>query len=297
MQRHWLLIVKHNIKTYILNPDQFWSGFFVVMKKVIQLIQNLSIDITLGSIVMTLFVGEILEVNINFNMLLGLAIAIWLIYTTDHLLDAYKAKTTVVNPRHAFHQEYFKPLIFTATAAFAIGLWNLNELPERTIWIGVILALISLLYLLYSYFSSRGINKELMAAVVYALGVVAAPISLLESVNIECLILLIILTLLAYTNLLLVSFFEEVVDRTDQVQSVTIRKTRKGVANLIYFLMLILSVLITVGLLINKLDYAYVVFLVMVLILFVVLKCRSKLSDQYRLICDGIFFIPLIYLL
>ena len=188
------------------------------MNKVLQFIQNLSLDITTGSVVMTLFVGEILEVRVSAYMVCGLAIAIWLIYTTDHLLDAYKAKEGLINPRHAFHRKYLRLIFSIALIVFLLGLLNLSQLPERTIWIGCVLALISLIYLLYSYFSKSAVNKELFAAIVYAIGVCVSPISLIEELSIESLGLIVILSLVAYGNLLIISVFEETLDRQDKSQ-------------------------------------------------------------------------------
>lgn len=267
------------------------------MRKLIRFIQNLSLDITMGSIVMTLFVAEILEVNITLSMVIGLAIAIWLIYTGDHLLDAYKSKESVSNPRHAFHQRYFKALLPISAFVFVLGLWNITYLPLRTIEIGGILALLSLVYLLYSYHSKRGVNKEFFAAIVYAVGVCVAPASILQGNSMEIIGLIIILTLIAYSNLLIISIFEESVDRTDMVKSVAIRKDVNRTVKLAYAMLVLAFVITFVFLLSNNLDHAYSLLLVMIAILFFTIRMRAKTLEIYRVLCDGIFLIPIIYLL
>ncbi len=266
------------------------------MNKALQFIQNLSLDITIGSVVMTLFVGEILEVKVTLNMAFGLAIAIWLIYTADHLLDAYKSKGSVTNPRHAFHSKYFKFIISIALLVFSLGLVNLTQLPESTIWIGGILALISLVYLLYSYFSKKAINKELFAAIVYAVGICVAPLSLLDEIGIESISLMIILSLVAYGNLLIISVFEEKLDRNDKVKSVAIRKETSGTLKLIHVVLILAFISSVIMLITNGLDHAYTLLIVMIAVLFLTIRYRSNFINQYRLICDGIFLIPLIYL-
>ena len=58
------------------------------MGRVIHFVQNLSLDITAGAVVMSFFVAHLLGVALTVSMVIGLAIAIWLIYTLDHLKDA-----------------------------------------------------------------------------------------------------------------------------------------------------------------------------------------------------------------
>ena len=65
------------------------------MLKIIHFVQNLSLDITAGAVIMTLFLGQVFEVEVSGTMVAGLAIAIWLIYTADHLFDAFKLKIAV----------------------------------------------------------------------------------------------------------------------------------------------------------------------------------------------------------
>ncbi|WP_339608375.1 hypothetical protein [uncultured Roseivirga sp.] len=57
------------------------------MRKLLTLIQNLSLDVTAGAVICSLYVAKLFEVRLESSMLVGLGVAIWLIYTIDHLFD------------------------------------------------------------------------------------------------------------------------------------------------------------------------------------------------------------------
>jgi hypothetical protein len=57
-----------------------------MIKRAWELIKNLSLDVTAGAVISSLFVGKVFKVQLSLNMIFGLGIAIWLIYTVDHLM-------------------------------------------------------------------------------------------------------------------------------------------------------------------------------------------------------------------
>lgn len=269
------------------------------MRKLIHFVQNLSLDITAGSLVMCLFIGKLFAVAVSNSMLLGLALAIWLIYSGDHLLDAKKAKEQVSNPRHAFHKKFFQIISGIALIAFSVGLWNLKFLPERTMIFGAVLAGLSLLYLVYSYTAKRAFNKELFAALVYAFGVSVAPLSLLKYFHTEYLWTVLIVVLLAYSNLLIISDYESHVDREDNQQSVALRLDNRWFKKVITISLILCFMLTQAYWFETANTLAYFIFMLMLLVLsalYIKPKWFSK-GLLYRILGDGIFFLPIFYLL
>ncbi len=268
------------------------------MLKIIHFVQNLSLDITAGAVIMTLFLGKVFEVEVTSSMVIGLAIAIWLIYTIDHLFDAYKLKSEAKNPRHAFHQKYFKVLISFALIVFALGLWNLKFLPEKTLYYGMILAALSGFYLTYSYLNKKAINKEVFAAFVYTAGIATAPISMTTSIDWVQGILLLQIFLLAYANLMIIPLFEFDIDVEDHHSSVV---TLKGVLNVRQRILLLCSstiLLFVIQFFLLK-SYPFLgLILIMTFIIFIMIN-RQDLFRKYqlfRILADGIFFLPALYL-
>ena len=269
------------------------------MLKIIHFVQNLSLDITIGAVIMTLFIGEVFGVALSYPMLTGLAIAIWLIYTVDHLLDARKAKMIPSNPRHAFHQRYFKSMVGFAMIVFAIGLWNLGNLPQSTLIFGFFLAATSGVYLLYSYFSQKPFRKELFAAFVYTAGISTPPLGMMDTLEWYQLLFLLQLFTLVYANLLIIPLFEHDIDVEDHHTSVA---TLKGASTVKQRVLLICSLNTFMIILQLYSPFSLSIHLILGLMTFVLFTLVNKQSffrkyQLFRILADGIFFLPAIYFL
>lgn len=247
-----------------------------------------------------LFVGAVFGVNIDKHMLIGLGIAIWLIYTFDHLRDAHKSLTRPVNPRHAFHYDYKGVLIGVAGIVFLGGIINAFYLPSRTIQLGLLLAFLSGCYFLYIHRSKKQANKELFAALGYTAGVFTAPFGLLEEGNWTYWIIMFQFFLMAYANLMIIPLYELEIDEGDNINSVARNLGLKKTEMIIRVVMglSLLIMLLFLGFLQIE-QRAQFVFMAMGLSLLILLTKHPILKKGmlYRIICDGIFFLPIIYLL
>lgn len=269
------------------------------MNKIIHFVQNLSLDITLGSVISSMFLARVMGVEVTSSMMTGLAIAIWLIYTFDHLRDAYKAPGEANNPRHAFHQKFFKPIVGVAVVVFSVGVYNLQYLPWATIEIGLVLVVLSGLYFIYLMLAKKAINKELFAATVYVAGIATAPLSQVNSFQIEWLLVLIAFWILAYGNLLIIPLYEVELDEKDNQESIVTRLGVKKVRSILIWLLILCTVLIQYYGYESGNMQAYIIMLLMVFTL-IVLLVRPRYFRQfqlYRILSDGIFFLPGILLL
>ena len=269
------------------------------MLKFIHFVQNLSLDITAGAAVMTLFIAKVYQVSISSYAILGLSIAIWLIYTVDHLLDAQRAKQELLNPRHAFHLKYNKWIIVLATLIFLVGLWNLQNLPIKTLLYGMALVVLSAVYLLNIYKKKKLFQKEIFAAFVYTAGVATAPLSQLDSLNGLDVLLLVQIFLLAYSNLLIIPLYEYQMDREDQHSSiVTIQGTASVIRRVNILCVLCLLLIIMIYVLESSAELSLIL-ASMTCVLYVLLHQQVffRRYQLYRVLADGIFFIPVIYLL
>lgn len=269
------------------------------MSRIIHFVQNLSLDITAGAVISSLFLAQLFGVELTQAKLVGLAIAIWLIYTFDHLRDAYKAEGAVINPRHAFHQQYFKSLVGISLVVFALGLYNLQFLPEPTLRLGFVLVGLTSLYFLYLIYSKKAFSKEIFAATVYVAGIATAPISLLQNFKFEYLLILFIFWLLALSNLFLIPLFEEDLDKAQDEGSVVRHQGRYRVQGWLPWI-LGLSFLINLLYLFLAADIAgFLVFTAMHLALAMLLvkPLWFEKYQLYRIISDGIFFLPGLLLL
>ena len=265
------------------------------MSKIVALIQNLSLDITAGALLSSAFICRVMNVPINTAMLVGLGIAIWLIYTVDHLLDARKVSGPATNPRHRFHQRYFKPIALSALLLFVLGVYNATRLPIQTVKLGILLAGLSGMYFLYLALSKSDRHKEFFAAVVYSAGVFTGPVSLLSSWDWAYLITFLQFFILASVNLMLLPVFEVEMDDSQQMSSIALRQGKRALIIRALTLLFINALLIARGFFLNLNAYGQQdVFVAMTLVLQLMAWQPGWFArgQRYRLAGDGIFLIP-----
>jgi len=270
------------------------------MEKIIAFVQNLSLDITAGAVISSLYIAKVFKVELSNQVLLGLAVAIWLIYTADHLWDGYRVKGEAVNPRHAFHQRHFKLICWVAVLVFGYGVYNTFELPSDTIWFGLGLVALTGLYFLYLKVSKAQLQKELFAAFIYVAGIFVGPMSLLEHWDWVMLVAFIQFFLLAYVNLMLFPLFEREEDDKQGMASIVInrgaKQTKRRIALALIFNGLIAIVCMAIDL--NESNFQFMLLAMSwPLLLLFIRQDAFRRYQLYRIVGDGIFFLPALALL
>ena len=76
-----------------------------IFRKILLYLNLLSLDVVLGAMAGMLFFSDLLEVNIAGSVYFLLGLAVWSIYTLDHLMDARSAINKPQSPRHQLHQK------------------------------------------------------------------------------------------------------------------------------------------------------------------------------------------------
>src|SRR5688572_24614318 len=137
-----------------------------------RIIRHLSIDVAIGASSMMGLVAAFLGVDVDSIYYFLLFLITWLIYTTDHLMDARSIPHDANTARHRFHQTYYKPIL---TAAI-LGIFVFIILIPRDIGIGLFYHALVLAGLVILYFLSliwarktqfRYVLKELFIALCY----------------------------------------------------------------------------------------------------------------------------------
>ena len=212
-------------------------------------IQFLSLDVVAGALISSLFIAKTLGVGLRNPMLVGLGIAIWLIYTIDHLIDAKAIKGSATNPRHAFHQKYFIPMVVLAVIAFGVGLWNIYFLPIQTIKFGGVLVFCVGVYFLTIRMVNRKLllHKEISAALIYSFGIFAAPLSMSFEIDGATAFLFLEFMILVLINLLVFPLFEIDSDKADHMKSLPISIGEDRVRRIVNWLLGLMACLLLVG--------------------------------------------------
>jgi hypothetical protein len=170
---------------------------------------------------------------------IALPLSVWVIYTTDHLLDAYRLQERASTPRHRFHHRYFRPIALV----WGLGLlscltWIPWLAPPRLLWFGLGMGGLVLLHLALVFLvkdrTSLLFIKELGVGGIYAAGVWGGPLALhLGHWPSGIAWLFGQFFLLAMINLLAFSMYEHDIDEQDGHTSFVRAVGRRGARSLI----------------------------------------------------------------
>lgn len=266
--------------------------------RVYQYINILSIDIVAGAIICALFFAKIFQVQIKTYGLLALGLTVWIIYTVDHLRDAKKIKHHASTQRHRFHQQHFHTLMWLVGLAMVLDTFTIFFIRRQVFEWGLILSAIVMLYLIAQH--SLRFLKELFIASLYTCGVLilSATITAIE-VDLVHQLLILQFGFIAWINLVLFSWFDQVFDLRDEqnsfVTTVGERATRLFLCGLFGFNFLLTAIQI----IFHGPLTPVLILLMMNTILFLIFIWRTALAknDLYRLIGDAVFLFPVFFLL
>lgn len=266
----------------------------------------MSLDIVLGACIGAFFFGQLIGIPSEPVVIAELGLAVWLIYTADHLLDAQKIKHKAHTRRHLFHQKYRKQILTIFFLVLAVALGLLPFLPLRTLSLGLIPAGSVLLYfsVLQLLGSRSSPHKEPVIAVIYGLGVFLPAFSSFQGEWPSWFVILPIQYIgLALANLLEFSYFEIRTDKRDGHGSFVRFLGEKGSFYLIIFLLLstltlpfIIFFLNENSVFPNEFWQAQHVLQAMNLALALILLFPDffRKKERYRTLGDGIFLFPLV---
>ncbi|MDJ1471235.1 hypothetical protein [Xanthocytophaga flava] len=273
------------------------------MKSVIAIYEKISIlslDVVAGAVCCSAMFARQMHIKIFWYQYFVLASSVWLIYTIDHLLDAFR-NPVLVSPRHRFHKKYQKPLcILSAVVCVVTAGITFTKLPISVILFGMALGAAMLTYLaLTHFFSFSFFFKEGWVACLYTLGVwgsVAVQTSHIRQSHLftGCIFGIIILQ-----QAMLLAWYESEEDTQQEMLSLM---QRQNVTRLHLFLkmLIILALAATLGglLLLNNTVLDQKVWLTLVIIASLLtfitfFPDRFREGYRYRFLSDGILLLPL----
>lgn len=262
----------------------------------------MNFDTAIGAAITSLFIAKIIGSVVPIIATIVLLIAVLAIYNFDHLLDAKKIRGTAISGRHRFYQQHFNSLAIYQLILLVALLISSWFLPATIAQAGIILAVITLIYflLLFIVLPNQFASKELMIAVVFASGVLLAPISVksAQMFSLEILLLWLEVFLLALANTLILAWFDYNNDKKEGQSSLAQIVGFKTVRTLSFIALVVLLAIIIISLVNGSFWADQLVFFMMGMILFVslVLGTQAKLQDALRIAGETIFLIPLVRL-
>lgn len=266
----------------------------------------LSLDVALGALGGGMMVASYLNVEMNWSWYVILPLAVWAIYTADHLMDAFKLKSEASTARHKFHHDHFNLLMALAgLAALSCVVLALLFLGQLGFYFGLGMGAFVLLHLslvkVVGERTSPLLVKELGVASIYALGIWGLPI--LEAGRWQdpsVMLPLLQFFMMAFANLLEFSLFEHDLDEADGQTSFVRALGKPRSLSMVRFVLAI-AVAIGVFVLTRSSETAVMrlelLFSIMAGILSALVYRMDWFAqnERYRAWGDGVFLLPFLY--
>ncbi|WP_092894829.1 hypothetical protein [Algoriphagus aquimarinus] len=273
--------------------------------KFYQRITWLSIDVVLGTMAGMLFFSRALRTELAWQEYALLGMAVWCIYTADHLMDARKLTVDHAEDRHHFHLIYRKPLLVLLALVGAVGLfWAIvffgfsNELFFGA---GLGLVILGIMLAVRKLGAKQVRLKELSSAIFYVVGISWLP--WYETVEIDYTWTAFALTILymglAYLNLIMLSSLDSESDKEAGFSSIATIIPQEKLDPRIRQLAIGLILVALIGLvLVNSLYRIFPSLVLIMLLLHYLSFFKSGLRpEQIRMRMEIVFLIPALLLL
>jgi hypothetical protein len=143
----------------------------------LRLLRALSLDVVAGAACGGLLAEYAAGARMRPAWWVALLTAVWSIYTTDHLLDAFRGRVPLPTHRHSFHRRHAAWLLVGLTLAIGVGLAAAFALRPAVRAFGFGLGAVVVTYLASAQgLVLRSLPKEPVAGAMYAAGIWGGPL-------------------------------------------------------------------------------------------------------------------------
>jgi hypothetical protein len=253
----------------------------------------LSLDVALGAVISAAFLGRILHVHILPQGYVLLGIIVWLIYTADHLLDAWSMREDATSERHRFHQKHFVTILLVFLAAGIVALGLIFLIRIQLITAGIVFGTFVVTYLLVNrwlkYF------KELTGSLLYTGGVLLPAWTILsQPLDTDQLTLILIFSLIVFSNMLIFARFSIGEDILNRQKSLATIMGVRPMNTLIYIVCATCFCLMIYQATRDVSPELFVMFTMELVLLVIFVAKYFRYDDRYRIYGDGIFLLPIL---
>jgi predicted nucleic acid binding AN1-type Zn finger protein len=268
--------------------------------KFLTILHLLSFDVVLGAVVCNIMFWKLNKIppEHSFAVVVILGLSVWIIYVLDRLLDNRKSDFNL-SERHLFHRENTKILWYFIVLLVIICSILVFYLPFNIIIFGIVISLLTGIYLLIISKISSNNNfqhyKEPITTFVYVSAVFGTTI--LHNPQFSSLLIGFIFLLIVFQNLLLFSLseFKKNTNFYNLAEHFGIKKS-----NLIIVVITCIITILGVYLInYSSSNYENKVVFMEINMSFILLTIHLfdnffLTNDRYRWVGDGIFLLPLL---
>jgi 4-hydroxybenzoate polyprenyltransferase len=254
----------------------------------------LSIDVALGAVCCALWFASLFEITLRPQALIVLGLTVWIIYTTDHLLDAKKIKGPASTVRHRYHQQYFFYLLIALLVVTTVDLVFVFFIRKTVFHWGLVLSGTMVAYFLLQQYLKY--VKELIVALLFSCGVLLPSLAVSQKqIDLSLVIIISQFVLTALLNLLLFSWFDRHNDKQDKRESFVTLAGEHRAKDILKFVFL-LNIMLLVYSSIYMPDRTIILFLMNAILIFMFVRPQYfQQDDRFRIVGDGVFLIPILY--
>jgi hypothetical protein len=291
-QEHSLLCGLYHWPIGLLRENNYLHSFY-------WFINTLSIDIAIGAVISAAFFAKVLQVDLTYQAFVALGLTVWIIYTTDHLLDARKLKENALTIRHKFHQRNFKYLFVLVMIMSVADMVMITYIRKPVFVWGIVLAAVVIIYLIMQHFLL--FLKEIFAAILYSSGVIMPALVQVKSVPSHFVILLMVeFFVVVFMNLLLFSWFDRHIDFKQNSHSFVVivgGKATEILLTILAFFNIGVGGFLILSSCSMSVPSLIILSMTALLVFIFLFQNYFAVHDRYRFLGDAIFLLPAIYLM
>lgn len=263
----------------------------------------LSLDVVFGAMAGMFFFADLLDVSLPSALYLVLAMAVWGMYSMDHLIDAKKITHLASSERHRFHQRYFVLLIILLALVTLTGLVMviLFEKLQFMLFPGIIFAGIMLFWmgLLLLFEKKIAWLKEISTAFFYVSGISLAPFlsHFPNEIPKEFYFIFVAYILLAAINLYILSYIDEKYDARDDLGSALQLLSKIALGRFILLLSIGTIIYLVAAFILVPSYYRIHCSILLIVTLFHILEFYKKNKKNIRKKLEASFLLPWVLLI
>lgn len=172
-----------------------------VLKTIYAWFRLLSIDIVLGAVAGLIYFSKILKIRPPVYWVIAFVLAVWLIYLTDHLLDAIKNKQI----HSFFYKHSLNIIMFLACLSGVLGALIFFLFPLKLLFFSALPGVCTMAYLCFAFYYPKILLKEVIIAILYVSSFFIFPIYLGVEISIAVVFSVITYGALVLANVLIFS--------------------------------------------------------------------------------------------
>jgi 4-hydroxybenzoate polyprenyltransferase len=276
--------------------------------KVYRILHYLSIDIVLGALASSCFAARLFATDPRWVWLITLALTVWLLYTGDHMLDAWKHRKKIERDLHYFMMKNRKSLVWSMGVIAVVDLLLIfNLLDQELMKYALFLSgLVLVFYAMRHVFRKNRILRipgEFFILLLYMAGTWLGPV-LASEITLEAghSLVALIFTGVLLMNLGVISLYDMNLDKRMGIASMAQLLGIKRSKNLVLVTAIAIYLISLLQFMVFEMDRFFHFALILagmatILLLILYYPSRFRKKDYFRLAADAVLLMGFLALM